>query len=566
MKLVLALVFAAVLAQLACAQNSPWAGTWTNHAFGGLLYTCVTGNTLSGTFSNIGIVEGTVSSDGRSVNGTWAYIGYTDYSSGVFTWLLGSSNNTFSGNYYPDLFPCSSAPWSPTNSDELISTDVSVNQCIPLAPSGTGTVQTATYVLSTSTGSSTSVTVCTDTTNNKYYGFYTVGGTNGYIAGNILWSGRLLQGSFSSSSVVGIESYLLTDANTLVNIYINGYTYVQQVPVSVILNPPAIDTYILGNTNLDSTQCLSQRNQFPTWSGTFSDTNFGYGRSFFCQSGSQVWGVYSEVGFFQATVDPLNSNNITGTFYDAGDTTVGGKGTFQLLMADDSNTFSGNWQFDGENQTYPWADARISPNTPTVDQCMTPTTSATNMAGRWVYSLSQFNNLTMDLCFNDQGTRYSYSYASTDNSLLGYGLGWTALNGTALRGQWFSDSFEGIEYWVSIFNGDTAINSVWPFVDLQTVQYFPCQGNIQNNWFLRHDVVNFTRVDSVVVDRAQCNRNSYLNIPHPIPSAVPSGVSPTPRPSKSPLPEHTSWRYNSSSSMTVASAVMAFFVVLLFFI
>jgi hypothetical protein len=42
---------------------------WSNHAFGGSLYICVNGNILSGAFSNLGIVEGIISADGRSVNG-----------------------------------------------------------------------------------------------------------------------------------------------------------------------------------------------------------------------------------------------------------------------------------------------------------------------------------------------------------------------------------------------------------------------------------------------------------------------------------------------------------------
>jgi hypothetical protein len=275
-------------------------------------------------------------------------------------------------------------------------------------------------------------------------------------------------------------------------------------------------------------------------------------------------GTYSEVGFFEATVDSTNPNNITGTFFDAGDTTnVGGRGSFTLLMANDGNSYSGSWSFDGENQLYPWDDIRISSNQASVDQCQTPTTANNDFVGRWTFELAPFNFITLDLCFNDQNSRYTYSYESTDNSALGYGLGWVELGGNALRGQWFTSTSEGIEYWIQILDGNTAINSFWPFTDLQTVQYFPCQGNVDNNWFNLHSIANFTRDSVSVVDSISCNRNAFLNVPHPIPSAVPSGVSPTPKASKSALPEHTSFRYNNASPLSASLMIVASIIAVL---
>jgi hypothetical protein len=128
-----------------------------------------------------------------------------------------------------------------------------------------------------------------DLTKSKYFGRFTQDSNQGYVAGNLLFGGRVLQGSYYFSGSIGIELYLLTDSSTLTNFYADTFAYVQQLPLSYILDPLYIVTYTAQGATSEQT-CLTNRAQFPYWSGTFDDTDFGYGRTFFCQSGNNIWG------------------------------------------------------------------------------------------------------------------------------------------------------------------------------------------------------------------------------------------------------------------------------------
>lgn len=87
-----------------------------------------------------------------------------------------------------------------------------------------------------------------------------------------------------------------------------------------------------------------------SWVGTWSDSEFG-GDIFICVSGSTVNFAFSKVGIAVGTISN-DGTKISGTIYVGGGDTLdhSSKGTFELTLANNEDSFSGSYSWDDENQ------------------------------------------------------------------------------------------------------------------------------------------------------------------------------------------------------------------------
>jgi hypothetical protein len=86
-----------------------------------------------------------------------------------------------------------------------------------------------------------------------------------------------------------------------------------------------------------------------TWVGTWTDSQFG-GNLFVCTSGSTVYFSFSQVGIGFGTVSN-DGTTITGNIYVGGGDTLSHstKGTFELALSSNKNSFSGTYTWDNDN-------------------------------------------------------------------------------------------------------------------------------------------------------------------------------------------------------------------------
>jgi hypothetical protein len=510
------------------SNNTLWQGTWTNHAFGGQLFICQQGRQISGVFSQIGWIEGNVNSaNGQSASGTFGYGGFNDDNWGTFNWTLSPSGKSFSGIFSYNVVTCLASNWSPTGSDELVSSLIPDPTRCQIATEGSQVFSGS--LTDSSQNTSFSLSICIDETLN-YAGTYTdENGITGAVSGMAIGNGIGLVGSYVSETTFGIEFYRPSfDGGIYLSRY-PGVSNAQQISANLFQNAGV--TYTLAYTGQTSNEgaCTDQIDLLPTWEGVWTDLNFGFGRTYLCQSGNKVWGIYSEVGWVEAETDAANPLIINGRFYDAGDPTSEGRGNFTLELSPDRNSFVGSWVFEAEVETYVWADRRVSTAQPTAAQCATlPTNNPSNatLHGIWTYQINPGVNITMELCINDNTGRYEYSYSSTSSILQGYGQGWVEQGGQSLRGQWYVPNEEGIEIIRMENSTGLMLDMRWNFNFLQSVEYFPCIGKQINAYFSTHAVNLYYRTELEPV-RARCARNSFLSVGVPDASPQPSAATPT---------------------------------------
>lgn len=356
-------------------------------------------------------------------------------------------------------------------------------------------------------------------------GFYEasqfVGSTFSYSTGYVRYGSVIGTGSYTLasngfvSSSTGIEMLLLADP-ALTNLGLNSNNGTRLVQYRYAGATDAEDVNVATDTvvqiewlrsNTDgSSGCSSQRGLLANpWAGAWTDHDFGFGRLYMCVNNGLVRGVYSELGWLDASLT-TDGKTIIGRFYDAGDTRQV-SGDFSLTLLDPLH-FSGNWTFDNSGHRYWWNETRVSVLAPATTQCMQQTATGSTIAGTWRYDVNPTAD-TLDICFSADGTRFEASYNFNGGVDRGYITGFVREFGTALQGEWHESGLQGI---LTIFlTGPNSIQMLrWNHGDIQASYYYNCDDESGDILWMRHRNVAFTQRVSTTAKASSCARNADL--------------------------------------------------------
>jgi len=160
-----------------------------------------------------------------------------------------------------------------------------------------------------------------------------------------------------------------------------------------------------------------------------------------------------------------------------------------------------------------------------------PGALTSSISGIWYY-VSGSENVTTDICFNQQTGTYELSYYSSSGDIEGYGVGFIEPDG--IRGEWYTATGQGVEFY-RLNDSNTMISMYWPFNYLQQVQYLPCDDLVANNFFSLHGQHYWTRI-STVPNTLICASNNALIIGVPNPPFTSPSPTPSVQASQAPLP------------------------------
>jgi len=338
--------------------------------------------------------------------------------------------------------------------------------------------------------------------------------------GNVIGTGSYVDTSSTFSGTNhGIEMYLLADPfeNNL-GLGSNNGTVLYQIRYVGASSPSDITAATSQavvvqwqRSSITPQSCSLQRVLYQQpWLGAWTDYEFGFGRLYVCQSlDGRLRGVFSELGWIEGQISP-DGQNVTGRFYDAGDThQVSGDFSWSLV---DPSHFIGQWSFDNSGHQYLWNETRVSVVVPSASQCLYPDSSvvigATTIAGTWRYDTSPTAD-TLDICFSSDSTRFEASYNFNGGTSRGYITGFVREFGTALQGEWHESGLQGI---LTIFL--TSQNTIrmlrWNHGDIQASYYYNCDDENGDILWMRHRSVSFTQRISTSAKASSCARNADL--------------------------------------------------------
>ena len=188
--------------------------TWTESAYGGMITFCVSGSSITGSFSNRGIFQGSLSTNGMTASGNFYEAGIEDIScsSGQWTATISSSGSSFSGEI--DCDDGNNFDWNET----LISNNPSVTavECAVLATSASSSTVEGTY--RSNYYSNFNIAICVD--DDEYQASYTEDNTEGYEYGTALLDGLIVSGSFNENTEnFGVSIFFRLSNGELGNFY-----------------------------------------------------------------------------------------------------------------------------------------------------------------------------------------------------------------------------------------------------------------------------------------------------------------------------------------------------------
>jgi hypothetical protein len=253
---------------------------------------------------------------------------------------------------------------------------------------------------------------------------------------------------------------------------------------------------------LTLTFCLTQGSFVGQWT---DDGSGGYGLStYVCVSGNKFFGFYSEFGVMRGTVE---GNTATGKWYDPGsgnymnDETTPTTGSFTLTLADDDQSWSGTYSYEGSTETFSWEADRIDSTVPTNSQCWLTSQTGDSLEGEWELGATFWY-----VCDADNGSdRYygSYSYTNPDNGMVvGTGFSQGIYQDGLYRGEWTQAGVQaGVEI-IGFFDNSKLRSSWW-----QGQAYLNASEFVDNSF--SHAVDDYSFVDDEVTD-LQCV--SYFSV------------------------------------------------------
>ena len=188
--------------------------TWTDSVFGGIFTLCVNGNTATGSYSNVGIIQGSIGNSGRSISGDFydAGAGLYECTSGTFAITISSGGNSFTGSY-----TCADDDETYEWDENLIGggSSVSFVNCAFLSTSSS--VDGSFSSLSNSV--TTDIDICVD--DDEYEASYSYNQFRGYEYGIAFESGRVVSGIFQENDGVFGGSLFFKNSNDgLVNFFV----------------------------------------------------------------------------------------------------------------------------------------------------------------------------------------------------------------------------------------------------------------------------------------------------------------------------------------------------------
>jgi len=167
------------------------------------------------------------------------------------------------------------------------------------------------------------------------------------------------------------------------------------------------------------------------WHGTFTANNRYGGVMYACPVGNNVYGVYSNAGFFEGTI---TGNTLTGNFWEGGRGYRNDyQGSFKISLASDNLSFDGFYtrvSEDGKERR--WHESRLGspyPSNPTHDECLVPF-NAGNVIGSFFREADNKDSTGAYHICRDQ---YEQVYGSFDRP-DGYIEGWSVRGATGFQG------------------------------------------------------------------------------------------------------------------------------------
>lgn len=426
-----------VLLAAAClAQPSDFVGEWTDTTgYGGSLFICQNEDptTISGKYSNAGMIQGTLDHTFRQATGRFFEGGLPEASckTGTFDIVLDTHSQSFHGYYIcADDSDQTRIDW---NEDRVATTTPDDLQCAKVGVDvgsfdGVWAGNNGTFF--------TAICVDGDSAQLSYPVFNDEVGVATHEFGsthNIIYGYYFEVDGFQGSSV-----WYLDTQGFPVNFFWEGYDYVQSR--SFDLYGDIIFEELVGPRD-DNLCFLYSGVKTIDWSGTWTDDIFG-GEMEICTTGGELSAIYTEGGFAFGLVGGFDFEEpdysygeyvgyynytyyynyteyydrfvadpfVSGSFFEGGDGSCT-SGDFEFTMADDGMSFTGCFSCndDDDGCVHAWDGARVSRTRPSDSTCgrLKPTYEDFSPHGKWSTHGAQVDFCEDDDDFTASGQRAS---------------------------------------------------------------------------------------------------------------------------------------------------------------
>jgi hypothetical protein len=164
-----------------------------------------------------------------------------------------------------------------------------------------------------------------------------------------------------------------------------------------------------------------------------------------CTKGDQLYGVYSNAGFFLGTI---TDRSVSGNWFEGGRGDRNDyQGSFHISISDDNQEFDGYWNRLSTVTTSKtrWHETRLGapyPAVPTAEDCLMPDDTAETFTGAF-YRSTEYGALAgnYDLCRDEWDQVYGSFYQPE-----GYITGWSVFDATAIQGYRYDSTGESGAY------------------------------------------------------------------------------------------------------------------------
>jgi len=480
-------------------------GTWRddcndNQCYGGEMYLCVDeDDVVHGRYSDIGYLVGKVSD--RKVEGYWFEAGYAQQNHGGFEWRFSRSNHTeFTGSWWYAERHCDRFAWS---SQQIDGTFPTLSMCgKPLFDKNEDNQFLYEGLWASETGE-TQIALCHDQ-RGYFHGSGDLSGDAINIAGISYLSHQTLSASFWRSN--GDLGIMLVNVLSNVEIAVSWWNVKtnheavgrfdsdSSLHASVFLRRAEADA-----TELSDLCVMNEQIGGLDWTGSWFDRRFGDGFFFTCADDNSAQGIFSEVGWVEASRE---DDVIFGEYYTFGARPDFDRGIFQLALTNHGHSFEGIYQVDGHERR--WTSDRADATDAYSDQCFPP--AAGSVEGEWTYGKHAGD--FMSICISDGQVEMSYQY---NGKVVGYGLGYTSDSGPhTIQVAWFEERANGIAMY-RISENDELLEVFWEGLDIAgELDFAFCHHNaLDFQYWGRHSKNKLVRYTSGS-NEVNCARNRYL--------------------------------------------------------
>eukprot|EP01096_Ripella_sp_DP13-Kostka_P001106 TRINITY_DN1133_c0_g1_i2.p1 TRINITY_DN1133_c0_g1~~TRINITY_DN1133_c0_g1_i2.p1 ORF type:complete len:710 (-),score=354.41 TRINITY_DN1133_c0_g1_i2:123-2144(-) len=279
------------------------------------------------------------------------------------------------------------------------------------------------------------------------------------------------------------------------------------------------------------------------FAGVWQEDKYG-GRLYLCTDGSNIWGVYSEIGTFRGVLS-ADGSVASGTWAEAGNEYSDSGAFVWTLDTENFQLFTGVYASNTDDDQDTWSAIRLDVGSSfDNDKCLTPSASG-SLIGSWFYGPLIID--TLDICSLNSGSSGSSGSSATsastadssDNSSDNNDLNEATFNGvtyTAIEGSytkqsgkpgyirgyllddgvtfqinWYEEDAAGISFAVLTSPG-TMAQSWWRLPSAPDLDYKICESkNTASTLFFKdHAIRKYTRISAIEPKRSECRRNEDL--------------------------------------------------------